>query len=135
MKEQHDNINSIISTMKDANILNTKKVSDKYHTFGELYIQRIYLFSIICNQNKEIAWKSRKHFDEENDPMFNGDFIVGLDTPMGPASYHCKIEFWDLFEVQEIDYAPKFDGYTPMEALERLRSILDHQKEKIITRK
>jgi hypothetical protein len=120
----HDNINELIVAMKDKNILNTKKISDKWHTFGELYIQRLYLFSIICNQNKDIAWKSKRHFDEKNDPMFNGDFIVGLNTPEGPASYHFKIEFWDLFDVQEIPNAPKYDGYTPDQALERFRSII-----------
>ena len=120
----HENINAIIADMKDAKVLNTKKVSDKWHTFGELYIQRMYLFSIICNQNKKIAWKSRKHFDEDHDPMFNDDFIVGLNTPEGPASYHCKMEFWELFDVPEIANAPAYDGYTPMEALERFRSII-----------
>lgn len=130
-ENQHESINSIIATMKDAKVLNTKKVSDKYHTFGELYVQRMYLFSIICSQNKDIAWKSRKHFDEENDSMFDGDFIVGMDTPNGSASYHCKMEFWDLFDVREIPFAPKYDGYTPMEALERFRSILDVPKEKV----
>lgn len=120
----HKNINHIIARMKDANILNTKKVSDKWHTFGELYIQRLYLFSIICNQNKDIAWKSKKHFDEKTDPMFNGDFIVGLTTPEGPASYHFKLEFWELFDVKEIPNAPKYDGYSSQQALERFRSII-----------
>ena len=129
MSERSTEINSIIVGMKDAQILNTKKVSDKWHTFGELYLQRLYLFSIICNQNKDIAWKSKKHFDEENDPMFNGDFVVGLNTPEGPASYHLKLEFWDLFDVKEIERAPAYDGYTPLEALRRFRSILTIQKE------
>jgi hypothetical protein len=121
----HENINAIIASMKDSKILDTKKVSDKWHTFGELYIQRLYLFSIICSQNKDIAWKSKKHFDEENDPMFDGDFIVGLNTPKGPASYHFKMDFWDLFDVQEIPNSPRYDGYTPQQALERFRSIIN----------
>ncbi len=33
---------------------------------------------IICNLLPEISWKSKKHFDEENDPMFNDSFIVGM---------------------------------------------------------
>jgi hypothetical protein len=126
-KEQHENINGIISEMKKTKILNTKEVSDTHHTFGDLYIQRLYLVSIICAQNKDIAWKSKKHFDEENDPMFNGDFVVGLNTPAGPASYHFKLEFWDLFDVKEIPNAPKYDGYTSFEALERLRSIINQK--------
>jgi hypothetical protein len=130
-KKPHENVNAIISDMKDAKILDTKKVSDKWHTFGELYTQRLYLFSIICNQNKDIAWKSKKHFDEENDPMFNGDFIVGLYTPEGPASYHFKMAFWDMFDIEEIPNAPKYDGYTPKEALERFMSILNNNQKQI----
>lgn len=56
--------------------------------------------------------------------MFEGDFIVGLNTPEGPASYHFKIGFWDLFDVPEILNAPKYDVYTNQEALERLRSLI-----------
>ena len=41
----HKSINALIVDMKNANILDTKKVSDKWHTFGELYMQRLYLFS------------------------------------------------------------------------------------------
>lgn len=121
----YEAINSVIIGMKDANILDTKKVSDKWHTFGELYMQRLFLFRIICIQNKDIAWKSKRHFDEENDPMFNDDFVVGLNTPKGPAAYHFKMEFWDLFDVKELPNAPKYDGYTPEEALDRFQSIIE----------
>lgn len=121
----YEAINSVIVSMKDADILDTKKVSDKWHTFGELYMQRLYLFRIICTQNKEIAWKSKKHFDEKKDPMFNGDFVVGLNTPLGSAAYHFKMEFWNLFDVKELENAPEYDGYTPMEAVERFQSIVE----------
>lgn len=126
--DSHVGVNQIIKNMKDKKILDTKKVSDKWHTFGELYIQRLMLFSVICNQNKEIAWKSKKHYDEKNDPMFNGDFIAGLMTPKGPATFHFKLEYWDLFDIREIPNAPKYDGYSSIEALERILSILSNDK-------
>ncbi len=122
----HDSLNNVIATMKDKDVLNTKKISDKWHTFGQLYAQRTALFSVICNQNKEIAWKSKKHFDEENDPMFNDSFAVGLYTPKGVACYHCKMKDWDLFDVAEIERAPEYDGYTSEEAIERIMSITNH---------
>ena len=46
---------------------NTNKVdgntSDGYHTFNELYYHRTVLFAVICNLNKDISWKSKKHKD------------------------------------------------------------------------
>lgn len=125
LRELHDVVNRLIVRLKDNMGLNTKKVSDKYHTFGDLYKQRVYLFSVICNQNKDKAWKSKKHFDEENDPMFNGDFIVGIETPKGHFSFHFKLEFWDMFsEIQELERAPKYDGYNQDEGLDRLISLV-----------
>lgn len=123
--EPHEPLNEIIVTMKKAGVLNVKKISDGNHTFGDLYKQRAYLFSVICYQNIDFAWKSKKHFDEENDPMFNGDFVVGITTPLGEVSYHFKLEFWDLFEdIKELDRAPRYDGYSPEEALVRIRSLI-----------
>lgn len=35
------------------------------------------------------------------------------------------MEFWDLFEdIVEIPNSPKYDGYSPLQALERLRSLI-----------
>ena len=34
----HENVNALIADMKESGILDTKKISDKWHTFGELYI-------------------------------------------------------------------------------------------------
>ncbi len=127
----HEYINGIIIEMKDAHLLETKKISDKHHTFGDLYLQRNILFSVICNQNKDIAWKSKRHYDEENDPMFKGDFVVGLNTPEGPMCYHVKLMYWDLFDVLEIPNAPKYDGYTPEEALLKVRSILPKNNQEL----
>ena len=38
-------------------------LSDGYHSFNELYEQRMYLFATIVKQNKELCWKSYKHDD------------------------------------------------------------------------
>lgn len=121
----HESINEVIVTTKNSGNLNTKLVSDKYHTFGDLYMERMILFWVICNQNLDVAGKSKKHFDEEIDPMFNGDFIVWLNTPEGIASYHFKLDFWDLFDnIKEYDRSPKYDGYKPVDALKRIQSII-----------
>ncbi|MFL1672625.1 hypothetical protein ABTW76_06130 [Paenibacillus dendritiformis] len=86
------------------------KTNDGYHTFDELYYHRMILFSIICNQNKDKAWKSWKHHDGT---MFDNYFIVGIETTEGHYTYHYHKDCWDLFKVGEMAYAPEWDGHKP----------------------
>lgn len=105
------------------NKLKTGDLSDGYHTFNELYHHRAVLFSVIINQNKEIAWKSKKHHDGT---MYDGMFIVGIDTPQGQYSYHYDIDpYWNMFECKELDNAPVWDGHEPKD-IDRLLSIDDN---------
>lgn len=92
-------------------------VSDGYHTFDELYYHRGLLFSLVCNQNNEISWKSRKHSDGT---MYNGMFIAGINTPEGQYTYHCEDDLWDLFHVKEISNAPEWDGHKPKDIVRLL---------------
>ena len=96
-------------------------LSDGYHTFDELYHHRAMLFAALCLTTfKNCAWKSLLHNDPK-EPMYNGMFIVGIDTPFGQASYHYDIDpYWAIFKVKELDRAPKFDGHTPAEAIDRI---------------
>lgn len=99
------------------------KVSDGYHTFDELYHHRAILFAVICNNNPELAWKSKLH---DTGDMYDGMFIVGIDTPKGQATYHYDIEpYWNIFNVKELDHAPKWDGHTPNDAIMRIASLAD----------
>lgn len=102
---------------------NPGEISDGYHTFNEVYHHRAVLFSVICNQNPERSWKSKKHHDGT---MYDGIFIVGIDTPDGPATYHYDINpYWDIFTVPEVDRAPKWDGHTPGEAIRRIGTLAE----------
>lgn len=98
---------------------NVGSLSDGYHTFDELYHHRAVLFSMICHQNKELAWKSLQHFNPD-DEMFEGMFIVGIDTPYGQVTYHYDLPYWDLFKVKELERAQKWDNSTPMDCINRL---------------
>ena len=94
------------------------EVSDGYHTFNELYHHRAVLFSLICNSMPNISWKSKFH---DTGDMYEGMFIVGIETPEGQATYHYDIDpYWDMFKVKELDRAPKWDGHTPDIAIDRL---------------
>lgn len=87
------------------------EVSDGYHTFNSLYNQRCYLFVALVNAYKDQAWKSKKHNDGLN--CFGGGwFIVGINTPDGPYTYHYELDKWDLFNCQVLVVAPPFDGHT-----------------------
>lgn len=99
----------------------TGDTSDGYHTFNELYHHRAVLFSVICNGHHDIAWKSKKHHDGT---MYDGMFIVGINTPEGPATYHYDVDpYWDMFRVKELEVAPEWDGHTPDEAIRRIGTL------------
>ena len=92
--------------------------SDGYHTFNELYHHRAILFSVIVKTFSDKAWKSLRHHDGT---MYDGMFIVGIDTPDGQATYHYDIEpYWDMFECRELVRAPEWDGHTQAQAIERI---------------
>ena len=94
------------------------ELSDGYHTFNELYHHRAILFSVVCNLFPDKAWKSKLH---DTGDMYEGMFIVGIETPTGQATYHYDIDpYWDIFKVKELEKAPKWDGHTPSEAIERI---------------
>ena len=102
-------INKKIQKLKDKDLIYEEMISDTYHTFDSLYFQRCILFATICNQNKEISWKSKKH---EDGSMFKNYFIVGIDTPKGTYTYHYHMQYWEYFKIRELKNAPKWDGHT-----------------------
>lgn len=58
--------------------------------------------------------------------MFNGDFIVGINTPKGPATFHIKLKYWDLFNVIELDRAFAYDGSSVEDVMDRLLSLNEY---------
>lgn len=96
-------------------------VSDGYHTFNELYHHRAVLFSVICSKFPDKAWKSKLH---DTGDMFDGMFIVGIETEHGQATYHYDIDpYWDMFNVTELEKAPTYDGHTPSDAINRIATL------------
>lgn len=96
--------------------------SDGYHTFNELYHHRAVLFSVIVENFAARAWKSKLHADGT---MYEGMFIVGIETPDGQATYHYDMPYWNLFRCKEVDRAPEWDGHTPDQAIERIGKLVD----------
>lgn len=99
----------------------TGETSDGFHTFNELYHHRAVLFSVIVRDHRDLAWKSKLHHDGT---MYDGMFIVGIETPKGQATYHYDIDpYWDMFDCKELDRAPEWDGHTPDDAIGRIATL------------
>lgn len=114
-----DAINEDIADYKSMGN-SVKQISDGHHTFADLYYQRMVLTKIIAESYPENSWKSKLHDDGT---MFTDDFIVGFTTPKGQYSYHYKLEYWDFFNIRELERAHKYDGHTS-DDVTRLLSLL-----------
>lgn len=94
-----------------AHVKEIDDVSDGFHTFRQLYYQRMMLFATIVKQNKDKAWKSLRH--EDGELCFGGGwFIVGIDTPEGSYTYHYEDNFYSLFDCIELEHGKHWDGHT-----------------------
>lgn len=107
---------------KVAHIDDISDLSDGYHTFKQLYYQRMILFAALVKQNRDKAWKSLRH--EDGGLCFGGGwFIVGIDTPEGSYTYHYENKYWNMFECVDLPRAKHWDGHTEEDAETRLMSL------------
>ena len=101
----------IAAICKAANINDISDLSDGYHTFRQLYFQRMMLFAALVKQNHDKAWKSLCH--ENGELCFGGGwFIVGIDTPKGSYTYHYEDKYFNLFNCEELERGKPWDGHT-----------------------
>lgn len=104
------------------------EISDGYHTMLDLYHHRMLLNAALFNVwNRHLPmlgpYKSRKHHDEDNDPMFRGQFIVGADLPgQGQVRYHYDLAHWDLFQIPELPNAHPYDGADSDDVADRIQA-------------
>lgn len=115
---ERERINAICDV---AGVMEIDDVSDGFHTFGQLYYQRMILFAAIVKQNRDKAWKSYKH--EDGRLCFGGGwFIVGIDTAKGSYTYHYENKYYSLFDCEELERGKPWDGHTE-EDVTRLLSL------------
>lgn len=94
-----------------AGVSEIDDVSDGFHTFRQLYYQRMLLFAELVKIFKDKAWKSLRH--EDGELCFGGGwFVVGIDTPDGSYTYHYEDKYFDLFDCKILDCAKHWDGHT-----------------------
>jgi len=105
---ERERINAICEV---AGVAEIDDLSDGFHTFRQLYYQRMMLFAVIVKQNHDRAWKSLRH--EDGELCFGGGwFIVGIDTPDGSYTYHYEDNYWSLFDCVELERGKHWDGHT-----------------------
>lgn len=104
-------VNRLVRELDEEELIDTDHISDGYHTFQDLYKQRLYLTAALFNAYPELAYKTRKHVD--GSPCFDGKwFLVVIETPEGQYSYHYENRYWNLFKIPELKKAKGFDGHT-----------------------
>lgn len=109
------------------------QVSDGYHTFDELYEFRLLYnatwFNALSYMADELGFevrpvKSKRHHDGEE--CFGGGwFIVVAQLLTGQISNHYELKDWGLFQIDEVERAPEWDGHTPADVAGRLRAELE----------
>lgn len=104
--------------------IDKNKISDGYHTFGELYDHRIVLFICLCVYlyRDHDVWRSKKHSDGSE---WDGWFIMGIGREKGEQiTYHLPTSYWEnTMFAKTLDQAPEWDGHTSADVLERLKSL------------
>lgn len=95
-------------------------ISDGNHTFNELYDERTVLFATLCNQNAELAWKSKLHYD---DTYFEGFFLCGLEIDDTVVTFHVEDKYWDYFKIPALRRGKEWDGKGWKEYREKLLSL------------
>ena len=118
-------VNNFIAKMADRSEIDRAFISDGYHSFNDLYTQRLYLTAALFNWHSAIAYKTRRHADG-SEPFGGGWFYVEIDTPDGPYGYHYENQFWDLFDIPERDKAREWDGHTSKDVA-RLLSLIKYK--------
>lgn len=100
-----------------------KHISDGHHTFAELYAHRRALTLALMRAFPQDSFRTRHHHPDDNVPMFDGCFLVGIDTPAGDIRYHVGVEHWSLFDgIRTVPHAPPWDGAGPAETVARLHA-------------
>lgn len=109
-----------VQSIMELPAVDVEKISDGYHTFADLYEQRLILSAALA-KNNPYAWKSKRH-EDGSVPFGGGWFIMGFDTDEGCYTYHYELKDWDLFQCKELDRGRPWDGHTSRD-VRRLLSI------------
>lgn len=103
-------------------------LNNQHDLIQELYEFRLLYNALLFNQwnkhNEYEVYKSKRHSDGEL--CFDGEwFVVVAILPDGQITNHYHIKYWDYFQIKEYPQVKdEFDGHTPIDVLNRLKSMV-----------
>ena len=100
---------------------NVSDMSDGFHTFKEYEtFKTLYNAAFFnCIVGKYRVCKSIYH-DDGKRPFNGGYFVVYAELPTGQISNHYELKYWYLFNIPIVDKAPKWDGHTSFDVMNRM---------------
>lgn len=88
-------INRLVKNLNEEDLIETEYISDGYHTFQDLYKQRVYLTAALFNTYPELAYKTRKHADGSS--CFDGNWFLVVIKPPRIVFFMSDSFFWMLW--------------------------------------
>ena len=101
--------------------MNIGAIRDGNYSFDEYKNMISATFVELCIKYFDYAWKKRTPSEET--------FIAGINTPKGIVTRTVSMEYWDDFNVTELEETPKYDSPTIEEFKIRLKSLRELKKQ------
>lgn len=112
--------NCDISALKRKG-MNIGAISDGNYSFDEYKNMISAIFVELCIKHFDHAWKKRTPSEET--------FIAGINTPEGVVTRTVSMEYWNDFDVAELEELPKYDNPTIEEIKTRIKSLRKLKKQ------
>lgn len=91
------------------------EISDGNYSFNQYKDALDETFVELCISYFDYAWKKRTPSKET--------FIAGINTPKGVVTRTVSMEYWNNFDVQELEEIPEYDRLTAEERKIRMKSL------------
>ena len=101
--------------------MNIGEISDGEYSFNQYKDVLAATFVELCIRNIDYAWKKRTPSEKT--------FIAGIYTPEGVVTRTVSMEYWDDFDVIELEELPKYDNPTIEEIKTRMKSLRKLKKQ------
>lgn len=101
--------------------MNIGEISDGNYSFNQYKDVLAATFVELCIKYFDYAWKKRTPSEET--------FVAGINTPKGVVTRTVSMEYWNDFDVQELDRMPEYDDPTVSEIKMRMKSLRELKKQ------